>query len=161
MVGSLSGEIAGTTSGLSPLGILIGIGAGVGYALYSIFGRYALDRGYSSATISLYTFLFATVSLVFIVPVSSIYNKVASGNTIKDILLSFGIAIVATVLPYLLYTLGLSGVENGKAGIIASVEPVVATILGMAVYHETLTPLSIVGIVLVLVAVVLLNRKEA
>ena len=152
---------AGTTSGLSPLGILIGIGAGVGYALYSIFSRYALERGYSSATISLYTFFFATLSMIFIVPVSSIYNKVVSGNTGKDILLTVGIAIVATVLPYLLYTLGLSGVENGKAGIIASVEPVVATILGMVVYHETLTPLSVAGILLVLVAVVMLNRKEA
>ena len=156
----VTGIVGPGAANLSPMGILIGIGAGVGYALYSIFGRYALDRGYSSATISLYTFFFATVSMVVIVPVSSIYNKIVSGSTGKDIMLTLGIAIVATVLPYLLYTLGLSGVENGKAGIIASVEPVVATILGMIVYREALSLMSVVGIVLVLAAVILLNQGE-
>ena len=37
---------------ISFLGFIVGIGAGVGYALYSIFGRYALEKGYQSITIS-------------------------------------------------------------------------------------------------------------
>ena len=37
-------------------GILLGLGAGLGYALYSIFSRYALERGYHSLTITCYTF---------------------------------------------------------------------------------------------------------
>ncbi len=57
----------------------------------------------------------------------------------------------------MLYTYGLSGLDNGKASIMASIEPVVATIFGFVIYGETLTFLSAAGIILVLGAIVLLN----
>ena len=57
------------------------------------------------------------------------------------------------------YTLGLRSVEASKAGIIATIEPVVATIIGIVCFSETLTILSGMGIVLVLTAVTILNRK--
>ena len=41
----------------------------------------------------------------------------------------------------------------------ASVEPVVATIFGIIIYNEIPTPLSVVGMVLVLSAIVILNVK--
>lgn len=53
--------IVGSSARLSARGILVGLGAGVGYALYSIFSRYALNKGYSSFTITFYTFLIAAV----------------------------------------------------------------------------------------------------
>ena len=70
------------------------------------------------------------------------------------------LGIVTCYLPYLLYTYGLSGLETGKASILASFEPVVATLVGIFVFHETLTPLSALGCVCVLSAVVLLNLKR-
>ena len=42
----------GTDTVLTLQGILYGLGAGFGYALYTIFSRYALQRGYSSSTIT-------------------------------------------------------------------------------------------------------------
>ena len=45
--------------------LMIGLGAGLGYALYSIFSRYAIERGYESYTISFYTFVFATLATIF------------------------------------------------------------------------------------------------
>lgn len=157
----VTGVFSSGGSQLSVSGIIIGIGAGVGYALYSIFGRYALERGYHSATISFYTFLFCTIGLLvsspFVCPIGETIGKIAAGSTLKDILLICGIAFFVTVLPYLLYTLGLSGIENSKAGIIASIEPVVAALLGLLVYGETLSLASIMGMVMVLVAIVLLS----
>ena len=44
-----------------------------------------------------------------------------------------------------------------SASIMASVEPVVATIAGVIVFHEALTPMSFLGIVLVLAAITILN----
>jgi len=38
-------------------GVLYGLGAGLSYAMYSIFGRFALKRGYHTFTITFYTFL--------------------------------------------------------------------------------------------------------
>ena len=68
--------------------------------------------------------------------------------------------LVTCYLPYLLYTFGLTGLETGRASILASVEPVVATLLGVLVYHEKLSLTGALGILCVLAAVVLLNRKE-
>ena len=56
--------IAGNGAALSPKGILVGLGAGFGYALYSIFGKFAIERGYHSFTISFYTFLMAAIGSV-------------------------------------------------------------------------------------------------
>lgn len=58
----------------------------------------------------------------------------------------------------LTYTLGLKGVENGQASIIASVEPVVATLNGILWFHEKLTYAVFLGAALVLAGIVIANR---
>ena len=157
----VTGVFTGAGEVMDAKGILIGIGAGVGYALYSIFGRYAIERGYSSVTISFYTFAFASAGMIianpWIAPLNLTVAKIISGNTVKDILLIVGICIVSTIFPYLLYTKGLSGVENGKAGIMASTEPIVAAILGIIVFSEKLTADTAIGVVMVLAAIAVLN----
>ena len=133
-------SLVGGEHKLSAAGILYGLGAGFGYALYSIFARYALDRGYSSSTVNFYSCLLTTVGAAIL----------------------WGAAQPLGVMfaSYLLYTYGLTGLETGKASILASFEPVVATLVGIFVFHETLTPLSALGCVCVLSAVVLLNLKR-
>ena len=69
-------------------------------------------------------------------------------------------AVVTAVIPFLAYTLGLKTVEAGKAGILATIEPLVATVIGMVVFAEPLTVLTGAGIVLILSAVVILNIKS-
>jgi len=149
----------GTDGGsLNTRGILVGLGAGFGYALYSIFGRYALQRGYGSLTITFYTFLFATITTVFFVDVSSIINIVGTHPRI-GIYGTFMILFV-TLFPYLCYTKGLSGMENGTASVIASIEPVVATVLGILIYKEKITVANVFGMLLVLMSIVMLNRND-
>ena len=59
--GVFSGELT-----VSLTGILLGLGSGFFYALYSIFGRYALAH-YSSMTVTVWTFIFAgPASLVLV-----------------------------------------------------------------------------------------------
>ena len=53
--------VFGAQQSLTLAGVLIGLGAGLGYALYTIFGRYALARGYQAPTITFYTFLIAAL----------------------------------------------------------------------------------------------------
>ena len=72
--------------------------------------------------------------------------------------LAFG--VLCTVAPYLTYTLGLQYVENGKASIIASIEPVTATLLGAVLFHEKLTVSGVLGVVLVLVALALCSDQK-
>jgi len=58
-----------------------------------------------------------------------------------------------TVLPFLLYTAGLQTLSGSRASILASIEPVTAAVLGVAVYHEALQPVTLAGIALVLVGI--------
>ena len=48
----------------------------------------------------------------------------------------------------------------GKAAIAASVEPVVATLIGVFIFRETMTAGNLAGIFMVLAAIVLANRRE-
>ncbi len=141
---------------ITPVGLALGLTAGVCYALYSIFSRFALNHGYSSLTINFYSCLLADVG-------ASIIGGTEYLNVITQNAPNFGFAfatgLVTCFLPYFFYTRGLEGLENGKASIMASVEPVVATIVGVVIYNEDLTPMSAAGIVLVLAAIVLLNVK--
>lgn len=153
----VSGVINGSGT-LNAKGVFVGLGAGFGYALYSIFGRYALQRGYSSITITFYTFVFATLATVFMADVSSIINIVETRPGLS-IYAAFMILFV-TLFPYLCYTKGLSGMENGTASVIASIEPVMATVLGILIYKEEMTFVNAFGMILVLGSIVILNSNS-
>ena len=151
----VSGILSATRS-LTLGGLLLGLGSGFGYALYSIFSRFSLNQGLHSITITDYTFLFAAIGSSFLADFSSIRSAFAShGLTLLFFLIFY--CIVTTILPYLLYTAGLSTVENGPASVLASVEPVVATLLGLVVFAEKPAISAVVGMVLVLAALVLLS----
>ena len=134
-------------------GIALGLGAGFFYALYSIFGRYALAH-YDSMTVTVWTFLFAgPASLLMLRPAEM---KVAFAEP-KMWLVALGLVVFSTVLPYIFYTKGLSRVESGKASIMASLEPVVASLAGILVFGEPMTAMTAAGIALVLAGVVILR----
>lgn len=136
------------------LGVLLGLGSGFFYALYSIFGRYALQAGYSSVSVTVWTFIFAgTASLVLLRP-----SELAATMTSPGIwLLALGMVVFSTAAPYLLYTAGLSRVEAGKASIMASLEPVVASLAGVMVFGEPMSAMTLIGIACVLAGVYILR----
>ena len=67
------------------------------------------------------------------------------------------LGILVTLVPYFLYTYGLNRMDAGKAAVLAFVEPMVATVVGFALFGETVGPAEAVGIALILASVVLLN----
>lgn len=150
--------IIGSKVTLSVAGMITGLGSGLGYALYSIFSRYALERGYSSMTISFYTFLIAGIGVLPFIGGNEVAGVVFAGP--GNFFFTIAFALVSTVLPYFVYTWGLQHIENGTASILASVEPVVATIIGVALFGETLSGMEIIGIVLVLASIVICNGKN-
>lgn len=133
-------------------GILLGLGAGFFYALYSIFGRYALAH-YGPMTVTVWTFVFAGVaSLALVRPA-----ELAALAQPSLALTAVGLVVCSTVLPYILYTRGLARVEAGKASILASLEPVVASVAGVVLFGEPMSPLTAAGIVCVLAGVYILR----
>ena len=150
--------VLGETAAVTGKGVLAGLGAGLGYALYSIFSRYAIDKGYHSLTITCYTFAIAAVGSLFLSDRKQIAEVALGSPAMLVFSLVFG--LLCTVLPYLLYTAGLKYVENSRASIIVSVEPVAATLIGFFLFRETISPMGIVGIILVLSAMVLCSVKK-
>ena len=147
----------GTGDEISAIGLVLGLCSGLCYALYSIFSRFAINRGYSTFTINFYSCLLAGIGATAVggtdfIPLISL--------TPSNLLFAVATGLVTCFLPYLLYTYGLIGIENGKASIMASIEPVVATLCGVFIYNEGLTVMSTVGILLVLSAIVLLKEKS-
>jgi len=147
----------GTGSALSLRALLLGLGAGLGYALYSIFGRCALNRGYDSWTILFYTFLFCAAGCAFLTDWGTIGAAVSADGSLVLWILAMG--LFTGFFAYLLYTNGLSGMESSRASILASLEPVVATIAGVAVFHETLTLAGAAGVLLVLGGIAVLTPR--
>ncbi len=144
--------------GVSAAGILAGLGSGVGYALYSVFSRAAINRGYRTMTILFYTFVMSSAASLAVIDFSPVVSMISDGSFMWGTVML--LTLIATVAPYLLYTVGLSGMENGPASIIASVEPVVATAAGFVFFSEVPDLPSVPGMVLVLSAVVILNLEK-
>ena len=134
--------------------------AGVGYGLYSILGTVAL-RKYSPYTVTTYTFLLAAAGSWLVCQPADMISKFSAVDNLMELLLFCVLTgLVTAVIPFLAYTLGLRTVEASRAGILATIEPLVATLVGILVFSEPLTLLSGLGIILILVAVILLNRKQ-
>jgi len=147
-------------NGVTPVGLLVGLGSGIGYGLYSILGTVALRR-YSPYTVTTYTFLFAAAGSWLICGPADMISKFSAAPDLPFLLLFCGLtALVTAVVPFLAYTLGLQTVEASRAGIIATIEPMVATLIGIVLFSEPLTVLSGLGILLILGAVILLNRGK-
>lgn len=154
LVSGISGE------GMTVTGLLIGLGSGIGYGLYSILGKVAL-RKYSSYTVTTYTFIFAAVVSWIISRPADMMGKFSSAPNLGFLIFfCFLTALITAVIPFLSYTLGLESVEASKTGIIATIEPMVATLIGIFVFAEKLTVMSGAGILLILAAVVILNLKR-
>ena len=143
---------------ISWIGILLGLGSGFFYALYSIFGRYAINRGYGAWTMTFYTFLFCSVGCAFLCNWQVIGSSVQADNSV--LLWVLGLGFVTAFLPYVLYSMGLENMESSKASILASVEPVVSALFGVFVFHEALSIWGVLGILMVLGAIVVLNVKK-
>jgi len=153
LVSGITGDIS-----VSLKGILFGLGSGLGYALYTIFSRYAIQRNYSSNTINFYSCLLATLGSRVIWGDGGLFGAVASKPTAIPWCLALG--VLSCFAPYLLYTYSLTGLENTRASVLASVEPVVATLSGIVFYHEPMTVPMAIGILLVLAAVVVMHMKH-
>jgi drug/metabolite transporter (DMT)-like permease len=151
----VTGVLQGSGQRASTLGILAGLGAGLGYALYSIFGKYALEK-YDPMTIPVYTFMFAAIGLI---PMTDYKGILHSFSNIEVIFYAAGLSLFSTVLPFTFYTKGLSKLESGRASLIATLEPVVASIVGFTVFKESVTFSKIIGIILVIAAQAIIREK--
>ncbi len=154
ILAATNGDFSG--SSLTFLGVVMGLISGFTYALSPILGRYATKRT-NPFILCFYCYLFATL---FIGLVSHSWTDF---DTLSPRALGIGVifGFVGTVCPYILYYTGVSLVhETSRIPVIASVELIVATMIGVLRYGDRIGIVSVTGIVLIFAAIVLMNRPE-
>ena len=141
-----------STSDRMPLGVLLGLLAGLSYALYTDASRRVLAAGHgSNATMGA---LFGLGALC-LVPVL-LLTGAPSLTSPSSIQITAYLALGPMFLAYLLFGAGLRTVTSSTATTITLVEPLVATVLAILVVGERLDPLGWLGLVLIMIGVVVL-----
>lgn len=138
------------------LGFIYGLLSGFGYALYSIFGKYAAKK-YNALTITFYTFLFALIGSL---PICHLETLIPLITTVRGSINCVAVSILCTILPYILYTYGLSKTEAGKASVLSIIEPCMTTVVGMIAFSEMPGISGFAGIMLVIAGLIALQRAK-
>ena len=153
--------VSGVVGGLAfdPVGILLGILSGVVYATYNVLTKIALRRGVGAITLSLYGFLFMALTALITARPSRIFENAAKDPTVA-VPLVIGLGIFTFVLPYFFYTLSMRDLPAGTASALSVIEPLAATVFSAVLFFEIPSPISAVGIILILAATFMLGKAE-
>lgn len=136
-------------------GALCGIASGFCYGMTAIIGKLAGEKS-NAFVISTYSYLFAAVFLGFFI---NPWEQAASLNE-NVLLLGFFYALIPTAIAYIFYYQGLQKItESSKVPVIASVEVVVAAIIGIAIFREPVGLVNGIGIFLVIGSIMLMNHR--
>ncbi len=143
------------TSGGSMLGILLGIAAAVDYAIYILLGSRIVRR---SGPLGSTTVIIISTASVYagIVAIRGVTFPATSNGWIAII----AIALISTVLAFTTFFAGLKRIGPTSASTLSTFEPIVAVILAAIVLGESISPVELLGGVLILAAVVVLTRGD-
>lgn len=143
---------------VSGTGIAWGLASAVFFAAYSILGRYAAGR-YSPWTLLFYGLVFASC---FWVVYQGGPARVATLLGTAGGLLSVGyISVVGTVVPFAAFLTALHHIDATRAVVTSTLEPVVAGVLAYGLLGERMSVLQLLGGVLVVAAIIVVQRGTA
>lgn len=146
----LGGDASG--GGTDPLGLLGSLGAGAAFAVFANAQRRLMDAGWDPFTVvAAMGASSAAISIVVLPFVDLSWLATAQGLTMG---LWLGFATIS--IAYVLFTWGLSGLTAATAATLTLGEPLTAGILGIVVLGERLSPLAIVGLVVLAAGLALL-----
>ena len=154
-----SGIVSGITA--DALGILFGVLSGFAYSLYGILTTFYMKKNSEPLTFSALNFTFASLGALVICDPVGLVGVLATADRLPLWLIFFVLFSLCTaVLPYALYTLGLSGVRPDIASILAFSEPLTAAVFGITVLRQPFDYTQGIGIALVIAAIVILNLHK-
>ena len=129
-----------TARGLDPVGLGLAATAGLGWALYIVFGQRAGRlRGPDSVALG------SAVAAVLVIP----FGVARAGTALLDpgtLAVGLGVALLSSAVPYSLEMYALQRLPRQTFGVLLSVEPAIAALAGMAFLGEDLGPLQWVAV---------------
>ncbi|MDM3869710.1 threonine/homoserine exporter RhtA [Proteus vulgaris] len=133
--------------GLDPLGILYALGAGVGWALYIVFGQRA-GKGYGAATVS----IGSLVAAFIFVPIGMLQSSPDIMFSWSILPVALAIAILSTAFPYTLEMIALTRLPAKTFGTLMSLEPCMGAFIGIIFLHEHLTLIQWIALAFIVLA---------
>jgi len=147
-----------SAAALAPLGLLIGVGAGFTYAMTAVFGRIAMQEKSSPLAVAAYNLLFGCL---FVAIVRRPWLTVEAPLDTRLLLFGLLFGLIPTALAYAFYFSGLSGItQTSRVPVVASIEPVIATLIGVFAFSEGMNAAKLLGIALVLLSIFLFSGKS-
>ncbi|MBP0636296.1 DMT family transporter [Cupriavidus sp. AcVe19-6a] len=137
------GEAAGT---LDPVGIGYALAAGVGWALYIVFGQRAGNAHGGQATS-----LGLTMAALVVLP----FGVAHAGSTLLSpplLLAGLAVGVLSSAIPYSLEMVALKRLHRRTFGILLSMEPAMGALAGLVFLHEQLSPLQWLAIASIIIA---------
>lgn len=141
-------------------GILLGIGAGLFWAIYLMASKKSIETGKHTYTILFYSIIFISISLI---PFTN-FGQITSFVSINPILTIIFLTIHSTfsfALPYILSTVSLNYMDSGVSSIFLSgSEPLAALTFGLILYSEIPSVLMFFGLILSIIAMIFLSKTN-
>jgi drug/metabolite transporter, DME family len=148
------GSRSGSALHLDPYGLMAALLASFSFAFYNIGGHGILTR-HDRWRVLIWTL---TAAAVFWLIVNPPWKIVAAHYALAQWLFLFVFSMLSVLGAFSLYFLGLQHLEPTRAIIASCLEPVFSILLAALLLGEVLRPLQILGIVLVLAAIVIVQR---
>lgn len=136
-----------TQAALDPWGMFFALAAGFFWALYIIFGKRAGHEvdGSIAATVGM------TVAMLFVLPFGLWFDH---SKMFQQEVIGIGLVVglVGSAIPYSLEMLALKKMQANTFGILMSLEPAIASLMGLVFLAEALTPLQWTAIACVMIS---------
>ncbi len=147
---------AGGEVNIDVYGILLALGAGFSYAMYTVSIKRLLDDKSPDAVMAV-VFCLAAVLLL---PSLFIYDSAWLLQP-RGILVALHLGIVTAMMSYWLYARGLKIVRVGNVATLSLAEPLTATLLGVFVLSEQLSGRDIIGVAAIFAGILILSRSSS
>lgn len=138
-------------------GLISGLLSACAFAAYTLFTKRAVAR-IPSWTLLVYAYAFSTLFWWFLTPP---WVLLSAEYSLRLWAIFFLIGSAGTVLPFALYTFGLTYLPATQVSIISTMEPVVAATAALLFLGEILDWPQLVGGALVVAGVVLVQQRSA
>lgn len=165
-IAAVVGAIAGTAllvggvhlaaAGARPLDWAVGFASAFFFAFYVMFSKRGLTH-YRPETLLFWTFAIAGVVWACVTPP---WRILAAHYDLSLWLMFAALGMVSTLIPFILFYRGLARLPAAEAGVLATLEPVVALFSAWAFLGEALSGRQWLGAVLVLAAALLASAEE-
>ncbi|MCI8417647.1 MAG: EamA family transporter [Lachnospiraceae bacterium] len=140
---------------LTQKGLFWGLLSAVSLAMYTLLPARLLPR-WGSMVVTGFGMLIGGILLACVVQVWSIPVAL----DVKGWLAVGGMVVVGTILAYTLYLQGVGDIGSVRASMLASIEPVSATVLSVVWLHTSFLLMDLLGFVCILATVFLLAKKK-